>query len=149
MLMKSRRFRSIIGLWSHCIRLAKSLKLDCGCALQRKTQENLPAGFDGTLSPVRFEGRTCGIAAISSDSRTNAARFLCGSDCVAERLRFEPSLPFVRGPKSRCVRNMQRILQHTRLIGRIASVLESGKTVPFVIQPNGERLAIVAEGRKF
>jgi hypothetical protein len=34
-----------------------------GC-LQRKTPENLPAGFDGTLSPVPFEGKTCGIAAI-------------------------------------------------------------------------------------
>ena len=89
------------------------------------------------------------MAAIFSDSCSNAAGFLCNLDCMAERLRFEPSLPFVWSPKSRCVRNIQRILQHTRLIGRIASVLESGKTVPFVIQPNGERLAIVAEGRKF
>ena len=88
----------------------ESLKPDCACALQRKTPENLPAGFDGTLSPVRFEGKTCGIAAIFSDSCSNAARFLCGSDCVAERVRFEPSLPFVRAAKSRCVRYIQRIL---------------------------------------
>ena len=47
------------------------------------------------------------------------------------------------------MRNMQWILQHTRLIRRIASAFESGKTVPFLISPNGERLAIVDEGRKF
>ena len=119
------------------------LKPDCACALQRKTPENLAAGFDETLSPVRCGGKTYGIAAIFSDSCSNTARFLCNPDCVAERVRFEPSLPFVRAAKSRCVRNMQRILQHTRLIRRIASALESGKTVPFLIPPNGERLAIV------
>jgi hypothetical protein len=42
----------------------ESLKPDCACGLQRKAPENLPAGFDGKLSPVRFEGKTCGIAAI-------------------------------------------------------------------------------------
>jgi hypothetical protein len=42
----------------------ESLKPDCACALQRKSPQNLPAGFGGTLSPVRFEGKTCGIAAI-------------------------------------------------------------------------------------
>ena len=52
-------------------------------------------GFDGTLSPVLFAGKTCGIAAIFSDSCSNVARFLCNPDWVAERLRFEPSLPFV------------------------------------------------------
>jgi hypothetical protein len=55
----------------------------------------------------------------------------------------KPSLPLCRAAKSPCMRNMQRILQHTRLIRRIASALESGKTVPFHIPPNGERLAIV------
>ena len=63
----------------------ESLKLDCRCALQRKTPENLHVGFDGTLSPVRFEGKTCGIAAIFSNSCSNAARFLYNQDCVAER----------------------------------------------------------------
>jgi hypothetical protein len=36
----------------------ESLKHDCACGIQRKAAENLPAGFDGTLSPVRFEGKT-------------------------------------------------------------------------------------------
>jgi hypothetical protein len=40
---------------------------DCACSLQRKAPENLHVGFDATLSPVRFEGKTCGIAAIFSD----------------------------------------------------------------------------------
>jgi len=62
----------------------ESLKPDRACALQRKTPENLPAGFDGTPSPVRFEGKTCRIAAIFSDSCDNAAKFLCNPDCVAE-----------------------------------------------------------------
>jgi hypothetical protein len=71
----------------------ESLKLDCACGLQRKAPENLPAGFDGTLSPVRFKGKTCGIAAIFADSCSNTARFLCNLDCVAEREGFEPSVP--------------------------------------------------------
>jgi hypothetical protein len=53
--------------------------------------------FDGPLSPVRFKGKTCRIAAIFNDSCCDAARFLCNPDCVAERLGFEPSLPFVSG----------------------------------------------------
>jgi hypothetical protein len=72
----------------------ESLKPDCAFALQRKTPENLPAAFNVTLSPVRFEGKTCGITAIFSDSCSNAAGFLCGSDCVAEREGFELSVPF-------------------------------------------------------
>jgi hypothetical protein len=67
----------------------ESVKSDCACALQRKAPENLPAGFEGTLSPVRFEGKTYGIAAIFSDSCSNAAQFLCSLDCVAEREGFE------------------------------------------------------------
>jgi hypothetical protein len=39
--------------------------------LQRKAPENLPAGFDGTLSTVRFECKICGIAAIFTDSCSN------------------------------------------------------------------------------
>jgi hypothetical protein len=70
-------------------------------------------------------------AAIFSDSCSYAARFLCNPDCVAERLRFEPSLPLCRAAKSPCMRNMPRILQHTRLIRRIASALESGENSPF------------------
>jgi len=61
------------------------LKPDCRCALQRKECESLPAGFSGTVSPVRFDGKTCGIAAISRDFRSNAAEFslhprLCGGE---------------------------------------------------------------------
>jgi hypothetical protein len=49
--------------------------------------------FDGPLSPVRFKGKTCRIAAIFNDSCNNAALFLCTPDCVAEREGFEhPSL---------------------------------------------------------
>jgi hypothetical protein len=71
-----------------------SLKPDWACALQRKTPENLLAGFDWTLSPVLFAGKTCGIAAIFSDSCSNVARFLCNPDCVAEGEGFEPPVPF-------------------------------------------------------
>ena len=70
---RSRLFRRIIGLGSHCIRLVESLKLDCACAVQRETPENMAAGFDETLSPVRFGGKTYGIAAIFSDSCSNTA----------------------------------------------------------------------------
>jgi hypothetical protein len=70
----------------------KSLKPDCAWALQRKTPENLPAPFDGSLSPVRFGGKTCGIAAIFSDSCSNVAGFLCNLDCMAEREEFYAAL---------------------------------------------------------
>jgi hypothetical protein len=50
----------------------ESGKSDCAYDLQRKTPENYPVGFDGTLSPVPFEGKTCRIAAIFSDSCSNA-----------------------------------------------------------------------------
>ena len=76
----------------------ESLKPDCACAVQRKTPENLAAGFDETLSPVRFEGKTYGIAAIFSDSCSNAARFLCNPDCVAEGEGFELSVLFLPTP---------------------------------------------------
>ena len=56
--------------------------------------ENRAAAFDETLSPVHLEGKIYGIAAISIDSCSNTALFLCNPDCVAERLRFEPSVPF-------------------------------------------------------
>ena len=49
---------------------------------------------DGPLSPVPFKGKTCRIAAVFNDSCSKAALFLCNPDCVAERVRFEPSLPF-------------------------------------------------------
>ena len=41
------------------------------------------------------------------------------------------------------MRNIQPILQHTRLLQRIASARKSGRAVPFRIPPKGERLAIV------
>ena len=50
--------------------------------------------FDGPVSPVRFKGKTCRIAAIFNDSCSNSARFLCNPDCVAEGERFEPPVPF-------------------------------------------------------
>ena len=48
----------------------RAVLLDFGitCTLQRKVFENVPVGFDGTLSPVRFEDKTCGTAAIFTDS---------------------------------------------------------------------------------
>jgi hypothetical protein len=58
------------------------LKPDCTCAHQRKRPQNLPAGFSGTLSLVRFEGKTYGIAAISSGTRPgfSATRTAWGRD---------------------------------------------------------------------
>jgi hypothetical protein len=74
--------------------VVESLKPDCACAVQRETPENLAAGFDEALSPVRFGGKTYGIAAIFSDSCSNTVRFLCNPDCMAEREGFELSVPF-------------------------------------------------------
>jgi len=65
------------------------MKPDRECAVQRKTAEELAAGFDEQLSPVRFGGKT---AAISRNFGENAAEFLCNPDCVAEREGFEPSV---------------------------------------------------------
>ena len=49
---------------------------------------------------------------------------------MAERVGFEPSLPFVWFAKSRRVHNMQRILQHTHLIRRTVGGPESGGSSP-------------------
>jgi hypothetical protein len=51
-----------------------------------------------TLSPVRFASKILRIAAISRDFPRNAARFLCSSDCVAEREGFEPQVRFRSEP---------------------------------------------------
>jgi len=60
-------------------------KLPYRTLAREKGTKSLPVRFAGALSPVRFEGGSWGIAAISSDSQRNAARFLCNPDCVAER----------------------------------------------------------------
>jgi hypothetical protein len=90
---KRLRSQGAFAASSACNRIAFaqwwSLKPDCACALQRKTPGNEPVTFDGPLSPVRFKGKTCRIAAIFNDSCSNAARFLCNPDCVAEREGFE------------------------------------------------------------
>src|SRR5438552_16930967 len=67
-------------------------KPDRTSAIQRKTLQRLSAEFYATLSPVRFEGKSHLIAAISCDFHDNAAGFLCYSDCLAEREGFEPSI---------------------------------------------------------
>jgi len=57
------------------------------CAPRRKGGKASLCCSTGTLSPVRFDGGSCGIAAISSDFQENAAEFLCNPDCVAEGAR--------------------------------------------------------------
>jgi hypothetical protein len=51
--------------------------------------------------------------------------------------------PFTQAAKARCVQYIRRILQHRRLIRRMALKPEFGKEVPFLTPPKGERLAIV------
>src|ERR1022692_1883527 len=63
------------------------------CSSEKKASK-LVYGFCGTLSLVRFDGETSGIAAICRDFRMNAARFLCVADCVAEGEGFEPPVRF-------------------------------------------------------
>ena len=61
-------------------------------SLPEKKAAKLGHGAGSTLSLVRFEGKSCGIAGISSDFQGPAAEFLCNPDCVAERGGFEPSV---------------------------------------------------------
>src|ERR1700731_1122859 len=42
------------------------------------------------FSPVRFERKNCGIAAISRDFQDNAGRFLCTSDLLVALPGIEP-----------------------------------------------------------
>jgi hypothetical protein len=51
---------------------------------REKTPETHAPVFDETLSPVRFEGKTCGIATMFSDAYADVTRFLFNPDCVAE-----------------------------------------------------------------
>jgi hypothetical protein len=57
--------------------------------------------FDGPLSPVRFKGKTCRIAAIFNDSCSNAALFLCNPDCVAGRGLSSMEGPFANASLSK------------------------------------------------
>ena len=97
----------------------ESLKPDRVCALQRKAPENSPAGFDGALSPVLFEGKTYRIAAIFNDSCGNAALFLCNPDCVAEREGFELSVPFRTNVQKPSFARVRRDLHDECALGRI------------------------------
>ena len=45
--------------------LISAVKPDCACLLQRKAPQVYVRGFRGALSLVRFESKTCRIAAIS------------------------------------------------------------------------------------
>ena len=60
-------------------------------------RQSLAAAFSRTLSLVRFESKSCGIAAIPSLFQGNTAEFLCRSDCMAERGGFELSVRFRNG----------------------------------------------------
>jgi hypothetical protein len=63
-----------------------------GC-LRRKRLQSLPAAMSKTLSPVRFESKSCGIALpFPAISGAILVDFLCTSDCVAEREGFAPSV---------------------------------------------------------
>jgi len=84
------------------------VETDCACALQRKKPETLLAGFDWTLSPVLFAGKTCGIAAIFSDSCSNAARFLCNPDCVRSERDSNFRYRFRHAPKRPCFSDLLR-----------------------------------------
>src|ERR1017187_10002175 len=57
--------------------------------------QSLPAAMSRTLSPVHFESKSCGIAPISCNFKSNPGGFLCTSDCMAEGETFEPSVQLV------------------------------------------------------
>ncbi len=58
----------------------------------RKRPQTRRTAITKTFSPVRFEGKNCETAPISSNLQSNFGRFFCTSDCVAEREKFEPSI---------------------------------------------------------
>jgi hypothetical protein len=68
------------------------VKPDCSDALRRKRPQSLLASLSRTLLPVRRKSKSCEIAPISWNFRSNPGGFLCTSDCVAEREGFEPSI---------------------------------------------------------
>ena len=59
----------------------------------RKYAYPRPTHLDTFSGPI-FGLKTCRLG---GDLQSNAAEFLCNSDCMAERLGLEPSLPFVSG----------------------------------------------------
>jgi len=62
-----------------------------GCVPEKKAAK-LAWHNEQTLSPVRFESESYGIAPISCNFQSNPSGFLCTSDCMAERVGFEPRL---------------------------------------------------------
>ena len=83
------------SLCDRIARLMPSLKPDCSRALQRKTGVNngLAVGPYIICSPV-YGRNIAKYGHVSRILRQRAAGFLCSSDCVAERVGFEPTLPF-------------------------------------------------------
>src|ERR1039458_3012221 len=83
-----------------------SLKPDLlGCP-RRKRLQSWPAAMSRTLSPVRFESKSCGNAPISCNFQSNPSRFLYTSDCVAEREGFELSVPFLKPARACTAREL-------------------------------------------
>jgi hypothetical protein len=69
---KSRRFRRIVGLRSHCIRPTESLKPDCECPLQRKAGRLTPFGPEQCILSSPLCGRrlqNTGIFRVFRDKR--------------------------------------------------------------------------------
>ena len=77
-------------------------------------------------SPVLFESNDRKIPPISRNFLINRGEILCKSDCMAERVEFEPTLPFCRH-KPRGFRNMHALKKPQRKFSNfvLSSSLES------------------------
>jgi hypothetical protein len=70
-----------------------------------KKAGSLSIKYGGTISPVRFERGSCGIAAISADSRRTTAWFLCTQTEWRRERNSNSRYLFCRYPQSAlCVR---------------------------------------------
>jgi hypothetical protein len=77
----SPRHRLVIALLSPDRVIETGLR---ACSSEKKPQKFAPEST-ATLSPVRFESKSYGIAPISCNFQRNAGGFLCNPDCVAEQ----------------------------------------------------------------
>ncbi len=87
----SPRMRFVIALHSPSAVAETGLPTRSPEKLRRRS---LHSGCGQPFSPVRFERKSSGNAAVFSHSQSNAARILDIPDCVAERQGFEPWVPF-------------------------------------------------------
>jgi hypothetical protein len=93
-----------------------------------------PSAFGGSLSLLQFEGANRGIWAISCDSECKLAEFICGPDCLAERVGLAPGRHQYRSRHPSTLDCRHHVVQNCDRV-----LASNGKSVKFLFAGQRER----------